>query len=249
VNGSDKEELDEDGWALATGIQKAYHEFEPGSHLDKLVEEEVSRSLRVPIVQWIPYALPDSRVSDPSAEAPLTPFASCQQEEQDEGPKKHGKGTNKQASRSILIDYLLCQLYSQGYKQWRGKCWKRKSTWDESRTSLYWEEVCDMDRFVYSTLAQAENAPQEVIKLFRVKDADWNLARYVCEAQLWEYSVAYKLKMNPGWRVHPVFRVSLLEPYREDGRVQPPPPPIEMEGTLEYEVESILEHRFRGTRA
>jgi hypothetical protein len=60
--------------------------------------------------------------------------------------------------------------------------------------------------------------------------------------------VAYKLKMNPGWRVHPVFHVSLLEPYREDGRVQPPPHPIEMEGTIEYEVESILEHRFWGTR-
>jgi hypothetical protein len=60
--------------------------------------------------------------------------------------------------------------------------------------------------------------------------------------------VAYKLKMNPGWRVHPVFHVSLLEPYREDGRVQPPPPPVEMEGALEYEVESILEHRFRGIK-
>jgi hypothetical protein len=56
--------------------------------------------------------------------------------------------------------------------------------------------------------------------------------------------VAYKLKMNPGWRVHRVFHVSLLEPYREDGRVQPPLPPIEMEGALEYEVELILEHRF-----
>ena len=60
--------------------------------------------------------------------------------------------------------------------------------------------------------------------------------------------VAYELKMNPRWRVHPVFHVSLLEPYRESGRVQPPPPPIEMEGALEYEVESILDHRFRGTR-
>jgi hypothetical protein len=38
--------------------------------------------------------------------------------------------------------------------------------------------------------------------------------------------VAYKLKMNPGWRVHSVFHVSLLEPYREDGRVQLPPPPM-----------------------
>ena len=60
--------------------------------------------------------------------------------------------------------------------------------------------------------------------------------------------VAYKLKMNPGWRVHPVFHVSLLEPYRTDGRVQPPPPPIEMEGVLEYEVDTILAHRFRGRR-
>jgi hypothetical protein len=60
--------------------------------------------------------------------------------------------------------------------------------------------------------------------------------------------VAYKLKMNPGWRVHPVFHVSLLELYREDGRVQPPPPPVKMEGALEYEVESIIEHRFRGIK-
>jgi hypothetical protein len=26
--------------------------------------------------------------------------------------------------------------------------------------------------------------------------------------------VAYELKMNPGWRVHPIFHVLLLEPYR-----------------------------------
>ena len=54
--------------------------------------------------------------------------------------------------------------------------------------------------------------------------------------------------MNPSWRIHPVFHVSLLEPYRSDGRVQPPPPPIEMEGVLEYEVDTILAHRFRGRR-
>ena len=60
--------------------------------------------------------------------------------------------------------------------------------------------------------------------------------------------VAYELEMNPGWKVHPVFHVSLLEPYRTDGRVQPPPPPVELEGALEYEVESILSHRFRGRR-
>jgi hypothetical protein len=60
--------------------------------------------------------------------------------------------------------------------------------------------------------------------------------------------VAYKLKINPGWRVHPVFYVLLFEPYREDGRVQPSPPPIEMEGALEYEMDLVLEHRFWGIR-
>jgi hypothetical protein len=57
-------------------------------------------------------------------------------------------------------------------------------------------------------------------------------------------NLAYRLEMNPGWRIHPVFHVSLLEPYRSDGRVQPPPIPIELEGHLEYEVECILDHRF-----
>jgi hypothetical protein len=57
--------------------------------------------------------------------------------------------------------------------------------------------------------------------------------------------VAYKLKMNPGWHVHPVFHVLLLESYRESGRIQPPPPLVEMEGALEYEVESI---RFWGIK-
>jgi hypothetical protein len=33
--------------------------------------------------------------------------------------------------------------------------------------------------------------------------------------------IAYKLKINPGWRVHHVFHVSLLELYKEDGRVHP----------------------------
>jgi hypothetical protein len=48
--------------------------------------------------------------------------------------------------------------------------------------------------------------------------------------------------MNPGWRVQLVFHVSLLKPYKKSGRVQPPPPPIEIEGALKYEVESNLEH-------
>ena len=52
--------------------------------------------------------------------------------------------------------------------------------------------------------------------------------------------------MNPGWHIHPVFHVSLLEPFKSDGRIQPPPPPIELEGALEYEVEAINKHRTTG---
>ena len=60
--------------------------------------------------------------------------------------------------------------------------------------------------------------------------------------------LAYKLELPaPMRRVHPVFHVSLLEPYRENvlpGRVQAPPPPVEVEGELEYEVAGILDSKI-----
>jgi hypothetical protein len=55
--------------------------------------------------------------------------------------------------------------------------------------------------------------------------------------------VAYKLSLPQSMKCHPVFHVSLLKAYRTDGRVQPPPPPIEVDGELEYEVEQILDKR------
>jgi hypothetical protein len=57
--------------------------------------------------------------------------------------------------------------------------------------------------------------------------------------------VAYKLKLPASIKVHPVFHVSLLTAYRSDGRVQPPPPLITVDGDLEYEIERILSHRDR----
>jgi len=52
-------------------------------------------------------------------------------------------------------------------------------------------------------------------------------------------------------KIHPVFHVSLLEPYKEStlpGRVQEPPPPIEIDGDEEFEVSEILDSRIHRRR-
>jgi hypothetical protein len=48
-------------------------------------------------------------------------------------------------------------------------------------------------------------------------------------------------------KIHPVFHVSLLEPYKESSipkRSQVPPPPLEIEGQEEFEVSDILDSRI-----
>ena len=58
--------------------------------------------------------------------------------------------------------------------------------------------------------------------------------------------VAYRLALPDSMsRIHPVFHVSRLAPYRTDGRYQPPP--VELDGEMEYEVERILDKRVRRT--
>jgi hypothetical protein len=43
-----------------------------------------------------------------------------------------------------------------------------------------------------------------------------------------------------------VFHTSLLRPFHSDGRHQPPPPPVDVDGLEEYEVEKLLAHRHSG---
>jgi hypothetical protein len=62
---------------------------------------------------------------------------------------------------------------------------------------------------------------------------------------------AYRLQLPDSMRIHPVFHVNLLEPFRANdipGRVQDPPPPIVVDGHEEFEVEKVLDSRVRRNR-
>ena len=48
-------------------------------------------------------------------------------------------------------------------------------------------------------------------------------------------------------RVHPVWHISQLEPAHDahfEGHMQPPPPPVEIEGEAEHEVAGILDSKL-----
>ena len=61
--------------------------------------------------------------------------------------------------------------------------------------------------------------------------------------------LTYQLQLLTSWRIHNVFHMTLLKPYRENetyGQNFPEPPPELVEGEEVYEIETILNHRKRG---
>jgi hypothetical protein len=60
--------------------------------------------------------------------------------------------------------------------------------------------------------------------------------------------VSYRLELLPTMHIHPVFHISLLEPYQESqipSRIPSPLPPIKIDHDVEYEVEEFLDSRIR----
>ena len=56
-------------------------------------------------------------------------------------------------------------------------------------------------------------------------------------------ALSYRLQLPAPWNIHPVFHTSLLKPWHQSDRYQPPPPPLQVDGALEYEVEAVVAHR------
>ena len=70
-------------------------------------------------------------------------------------------------------------------------------------------------------------------------------------AAVGESKSAYRLALPPQLRIHPVFHVSLLEPYKADiipGRRQAPPPPTILADQEEHTVCKVLDSRIQRGR-
>ena len=78
------------------------------------------------------------------------------------------------------------------------------------------------------------------------KLSEKNLGPYPIIAQACTHS--FTLRLPDSMRaIHPVFHVSQLEPTTPNsisGRVQPPPPPVEIDGEPEYEISEILDSKI-----
>ena len=78
------------------------------------------------------------------------------------------------------------------------------------------------------------------------KLADQYLGPFEVDSLVGSHGQAYRLKLPPTYKIHPVFHVSLLEEFHQRPGSKPiEPAEIGVDGEAEWEVEAILAHRDR----
>ena len=107
------------------------------------------------------------------------------------------------------------------------------------------EEMFEVgDEVVLSTKHLRGYAPHLPMKLKRRWIGPFPITKVVSP-------VTYRLDLPPMWQVHPTFHVSNLKRYFRSPdfvREVKSPPPVLVDGELEYEVEAIVRHRGQGAR-
>ncbi|KAH0611537.1 uncharacterized protein H6S33_010802 [Morchella sextelata] len=154
------------------------------------------------------------------------------------GPLEHGRTTAEDQANSIaremkdILDFLKDELF-------RAQRIQEESA-NIRRTPAPHYRVGD--RVFLSTRHVLTKRPS--------KKLDWKrIGPYIVKRIVSPY--AYELELPRSMKVHPVFHVSLLSSAANDplpGQQQLPPPPVEVEGQEEWEVEDILDSRDRRGR-
>ncbi|KAH0614663.1 uncharacterized protein H6S33_000299 [Morchella sextelata] len=154
------------------------------------------------------------------------------------GPLEHGRTTAEDQANSIaremkdILDFLKDELF---------------------RTQRIQEESANIHRTPaphYRVRDKVFLSTSHFLTKRLSKKLDWKrIGPYVVKRIVNPY--AYELELPRSMKIYPVFHVSLLSPAVNDplpGQEQLPPPPVEIEGQEEWEVEDILDSRKRRGR-
>ena len=116
---------------------------------------------------------------------------------------------------------------------------KTKQQVDKARRAEEWKEG---DQVLLNTRHLRTFAMHLPMKLKRCWGGPFRISKVISP-------VAYRLELPAGWQIHLTFHASHLKAYIRHPQFEwevEPPPPILVDGELEYKAEVILRHRGKG---